>query len=595
MSKGVFMNKSALLRMCFIGCCLLPMMLSGSELRTVPKMPSPAEIKESNLVRIRLNPEWRMSAEKPSKNWMNLLPKTTQGVRLVNHRTDFDTVFGKRQSPLSECVVYNEFESPASGIAQLGIGCDWWFEAYCNGTLLETTFPGGNESNLFRPENNPFFLPVRKGKNLLAVRLRRGSETWTFTCGPVPFQRPEQPKILPPLWLGNPDTGKMTIRFGTCGSIGAGVEYRKKGESAWKMQWDHRLGQILRRSFHSVPLKDLEPGSFYEFRIVLIDPKRPEKRIYPEADRIHTFRSPDSVRKTFRFFFTSDLQFQAKRQAALLKSLMKAADAASCDFLVLGGDINNAINTIEDDPLRVIHSVMEYGGAGKPLILVRGNHELRGREADRFLDYFAMPNGRSYGIFRFGDTAFLILDCWEDKPAASKGASYCKYNLDKEFLDEQTRGVNRLLKSEQWTSAKRRIVLAHGAPYSHPGQFMPKMFQKMTDPYFAGKNPVSRINLWLAGHTHCYTRSIPGTNRIAALEKPRKPNKGGEDYVYPVLTGAGPGRRKLQVSAFRVDVSENDITVRAFAPDGQCFDTVVYTNDGKTKELVPIPHHEFGN
>ena len=38
----------------------------------------------------------------------------------------------------------------------------------------------------------------------------------------------------------------------------------------------------------------------------------------------------------------------------------------------------------------------EYGAAEKPILYVRGNHEMRGTYGDQFLDYFACGNGTSY-------------------------------------------------------------------------------------------------------------------------------------------------------------------------------------------------------
>ena len=548
----------------------------------------------SDLEAVTLGKEWQFVPGKPGSSWMTAFQKGIP-FSLNGSLVNLDTLSSQKFPRGSEAVLYNHFHSERDGIAQLGIGCDWWFEVYSNGVFCASTMKSGNGTNDYLPGNNPFFLPVRKGENLLAVRVRRGLESWKFACGTVPFVIPELPLLRYGPWLGNPDTGKMSIRFVTCGDIGAGVEFRKRGGRDWQICWDHFHGQILRRPFHRLHLSGLEEGAEYEYRIVMLDPQAPEKRVYAKNGKIHTFRVPDRQRNDFSFFFTADLQFPFARQKQLLGLLLKAADASDCDFYVLGGDIGNEFSS-ENLFRGVLTQISQFSGGDRPIVMLRGKHELRGKEADRYLYYFGNEDGVSYGIFRFGDTAFLLLDCWEDKPAESPGAIYVKYNLDTFFLDREKEFLKKALASEKWTTASRRIVLAHGAPYStfDACRWMPFNLQKLTDPYFAGKNPKSRLNLWLAGHAHRYTRSIPGTNLLAAPPNPRKPHKGGREYLYPVLTVAGPGgHTSMPVSAFRVDARAGKLIVSAFSPDGKCFEKIEISSDGRIAELISLPHHEF--
>ncbi len=549
------------------------------------------KLKETDLQKIRLNAEWLFLPGAPSEAWQTA-PATGTPFRLAGNTVDLDTLAGGKPQLNAEATLYNEFTADKPGIAQLGIGCDWWFEAACNGVSCCSTFPGGNMEGTISPENHAFFLSVKKGRNQLTVRVRRGSAGWGFACGEVRFRKPVLPELRHGPWLGNPDAGKMSIRFVTSGEIGAGVEFRKPGEKSWSLQWDHLHGQILRREFHALHLEGLEEGVEYEYRPLLIDPRQPEKRIRGKKRR---FRVPERKTKEFNFFYTADLQFPAKRREKVLGKLLKAAGAESCDFIVLGGDIADSFNR-EELFQHVIGPLCRKEGSARPVVMIRGNHELRGKEADRYLECFGDRHGRSYGVFRFGDTAFLMLDCWEDKPAGSKGADYCKYNLDELFLQAETEFLKEAMASEAWTSAKRRIVLAHGAPYSHfDGCLtMPFVLKKLTDPYFAGKNPAIPLNLWLAGHTHRYSRSIPGTAAIAAPPHPKKPQTDGKNYRYPVLTVAGPSRNQpYQASAFRVDASRGKLTVSAFAPNGQCFEKIEIADTGEITELISLPHHDF--
>lgn len=396
-------------------------------------------------------------------------------------------------------------------------------------------------------------------------------------------------------WLTNPDTGRMTVNFVTAGLIGSGIEYRVKGadDSGWQLAWHQVNGQIQRTTFHAVDLANLIPGKLYEYRVIMIDPERPAEHLrLPQTPS--TFRVPDALRDTISFFYTADLQFEPMRQLWTLETMMRAADADSCDFAVSGGDMSELHD--EAEYARYMKLVARMGGPEKPIIIIRGNHELRGRMADRFPHYFANRDGLTYGVFRYGDTAFLCLDCWEDKPAQSIGALYCKYNLDDVFIKAEKDFLAAAVTTPEWTGARRRIVLAHAAPYSHYDScmYMTYMLQDMTDPFFEGNPPKSSLNLWLAGHTHRYSRSIPGTNTIAVLPNPCTPCKGGTTYSYPVLTVGGPeGSQQYQATAFRIDIDSSKITATAYAEEGTCFEKVVYHDDGTARELLSLPHHDF--
>ena len=119
----------------------------------------------------------------------------------------------------------------------------------------------------------------------------------------------------------------MSIRFVTCGKIGSGIQFRKRGEKNWQTRWDHLHGQILRRTFHKIHLSGLEKGAEYEYRIIMLDPEKPEKQTYAENGKIYTFRVPDERQNEFSFFYTADLQFPLQRQKQLLNLLLKAANA----------------------------------------------------------------------------------------------------------------------------------------------------------------------------------------------------------------------------------------------------------------------------
>ena len=64
---------------------------------------------------------------------------------------------------------------------QIGMAADWWFECRLNGEAVYSTLAGGNREQQFSPENHVFNLPVKKGRNLLAVPFWPGRPAGNFS------------------------------------------------------------------------------------------------------------------------------------------------------------------------------------------------------------------------------------------------------------------------------------------------------------------------------------------------------------------------------------------------------------------------------
>ncbi|MEI8078860.1 MAG: hypothetical protein WCH61_04430, partial [bacterium] len=76
-----------------------------------------------------------------------------------------------------------QFDSPVAGRMRLGLSADWWMAVYAGGDKVFDNFPGGNDSHLFTPDDHVVEIPVKVGRNLLAVKVLSGSAGWRFVCG----------------------------------------------------------------------------------------------------------------------------------------------------------------------------------------------------------------------------------------------------------------------------------------------------------------------------------------------------------------------------------------------------------------------------
>ncbi|MDR0931984.1 MAG: beta-galactosidase [Victivallales bacterium] len=103
-----------------------------------------------------------------------------------------------KKFPAKSCaVLYQNFTAASDGTMQIGMAADWWFECFVNGVKVFDTMKNGNQSNQFLPTDHVFNFPVKKGDNLIAVKVYSGSGGWRFAVGKVPFvEDPSGSKLL---------------------------------------------------------------------------------------------------------------------------------------------------------------------------------------------------------------------------------------------------------------------------------------------------------------------------------------------------------------------------------------------------------------
>ena len=103
------------------------------------------------------------------------------------HGINLDKAAGKTGKVEDECIVYNEFELDQATDLGFGAGADWWFKAWLNGELIFSTFPAGNSAHPCDADNFSFYGRGKKGRNLLAVRVKRGVASWDFYLKEKPY------------------------------------------------------------------------------------------------------------------------------------------------------------------------------------------------------------------------------------------------------------------------------------------------------------------------------------------------------------------------------------------------------------------------
>jgi hypothetical protein len=169
--------------------------------------------------------------------------------------------------------------------------------------------------------------------------------------------------------------------------------------------------QVLR-----VRLSGLQPGRSYWFRTYtrpVVIKGYALAKLEVATSRAYTFRVPDPAASETRFCIWNDTH----DRPATLARLAELTRAEPSDFLFWNGDVGNYLN--DEAALPGLY-LQPKGGVnlaeGPPILLARGNHDVRGPAASAVAGCVAFPGNRPFYSFRVGPVAGIVLDTGEDKP-----------------------------------------------------------------------------------------------------------------------------------------------------------------------------------
>ncbi len=212
----------------------------------------------------------------------------------------------------------------------------------------------------------------------------------------------------------------------------------------------------------------------------------------------------------------------------------KAAYAAfgTADFLILNGDLIEYCND-EEAFYTTLGLCCDLSEGRIPLVFARGNHDFRGKLAERFCDVFPTDSGRTYYTFRLGSVWGVVLDCGEDK--GDHRPEYGHTIACHALRERQTRFLEDLVQNAKnghlADGVKTRLVICH-LPF-------PLTFEEPFDIeralYDAWRDLIAseiRPHAMLSGHTH--SRALLAKGEVAPF-----PVLILSEVTPDALTGAG--------------------------------------------------------
>lgn len=211
------------------------------------------------------------------------------------------------------------------------------------------------------------------------------------------------------------------------------------------------------------------------------------------------------------------------------------------DLLVVNGDIGEVES--EKNYFEVCKFVGDIAKGSLPVVFVRGNHDTRGRLAEKFTDYFPANGKNTYFEFDVGNLHGIALDCGEDK--LDTHASYNGVNDFAAFRQRETEFLRSLTKKDGVTFAVSHICPSQTTPNGDV------RYDIERDTYTAWNTELERLGIkfMLCGHIH----------KAYILEK--NDSRCILNNEYPVIVGSAETPEKVVIGT-ALTLSGDMLTVR---------------------------------
>lgn len=209
----------------------------------------------------------------------------------------------------------------------------------------------------------------------------------------------------------------------------------------------------------TVPMKVLDAEKRYTVCVREIVERKPYFTQTEELVELSYTFSPVSE-SDIRIYHIADAHNRIDQPVAAAKAFGRI------DLLILNGDVIDHSGAPEKfDNIYEICARITNGAV--PVVFSRGNHDMRGQFAEKFIDYTPHQTGNTYYTFRLGRIWGIVLDCGEDKKerCAEYGhtvACHCFRERQTAFLESVIENAD---KEYQAPGVKTRLVIAHN-PFS---------------------------------------------------------------------------------------------------------------------------------
>lgn len=348
-------------------------------------------------------------------------------------------------------------------------------------------------------------------------------------------------KFLTKPYLQNPVQGEITVRFITNKPTYSWVQYGLDERVGNKAETE-RLGLIeANNRIHAITLRKLVPGKKYYYKVFSQDFVKygPYDVIFGETieSETYSFTAPDVTKEEFSMLILNDIHERPNS----IEQLMGLHGNAPLDMVYLNGDTFNH----QEDETQIIEKLVgpctKSFATDIPFLLVRGNHETRGKFARQLPDYFDNIDGAQYFTFSRGPAFFICLDSGEDK--ADHHEKYFGLATFNAYREKEAQWLEQQLESEVCKKAKYRIVLMH-MPHYHFHRNPPGVAHCRQ--VFGPLLNKHKIDLMISGHTHRYGFHEPEEGK----------------HNFPIMIGGGPNEGARTLIHLNINKKRLSVTMK---------------------------------
>jgi len=314
----------------------------------------------------------------------------------------------------------------------------------------------------------------------------------------------------------------------------------------------HATTEAEARTLHQVKLTNLHPAQTYYYQCNWPDGKTSQG----------SFRTaPNDAVTPLRIAVLGD----SRSDLSMAQKIAELIMGRDPDIVLHTGDIVGNGNdqgqwkTYFFDPMKKLLPNI-------PIYPVLGNHE---QESPFYYNFFPLNNRQPWWAENYGSVHIIGLDT--NLPIGAGSEQY-------QFL------VTELKKQEQpWTL----VMFHHPLFHTHPWRPI-QDFRYDLQPLFIRYG----VDLVLTGHDHYYHRTFPighmGERQTGVVHIT---TAGGGATLYPTLARPYSAFTQSRYHFLLIDVTENELEIRAINADDQVFDAIIIDQD---QEYSPAEFVEYG-
>ena len=266
------------------------------------------------------------------------------------------------------------------------------------------------------------------------------------------------------------------------------------------------LGKRTIGTIHQVRVTGLEPGKKYRYAVVSKEvlAQKGHRIHYGNIVSTNVYRKGaqiiptlDPKKESIEFVVMNDVHAKVDKMEAYLNHCFKKGET---DMVIFNGDMVSSVPSVETLFNGFLDTAVKHFASDVPFFYVRGNHETRGKDSDKYLTYFPTTTGKPYYTFTHGNTFFLMLDGGEDKP--DNNIEYYETAAYDAYRAEEAEWLKKVVESEEFKRAKYRIAFLHMPPVE--GHKMWHGTRHIQESFLPILNKAN-ISVMLCGHVHKYS------------------------------------------------------------------------------------------